>query len=515
MLPVPDESRLPVVAGVGQLRANRERSTAGAREPLELVADALAAAERDAGVRGLLAAADSVYAVRIASWAYADLASTVAARVGARPRTCIDTVLGGHLPVRLLDEAAARIEAGESDVALVVGGEAQASVTALGKAGVDPVADLGWSAAPGGPPAFDPDVLGSPAMQASGLFVPARVYPLYENRLQADLGLTPEEAHAWSARLYADLSRVAATQPAAWNREPQTPEQIATVGPGNRMVCEPYPVSLNAMPHVDQAAAVVVTSLAVARARGVPESRLVHVWGGAGVDDVPDPLQRVGFSRSEALGQALDRCLDQASVGIGHVDHIDVYSCFPVVPKLASLHLGLDRTAVLSVAGGHSSFGGPLNSYSLHAIATMALRLREGAALGLVHANGGYLTSQHAVLLGTTAHPAGYVGRPEPTGVPAPDAPALLDATAVAQDGDGVALTVETLTVEHDRHHGPKQAFVVGRTARGDRVAAASHPDDRATAAALSQAALTEERNTHVGRTVRLSRREGGAVVTA
>jgi acetyl-CoA C-acetyltransferase len=91
-------TRLPVLVGTGQVRANRERAVSGAREPLALMADALAAAERDSGVPGLLRRADAVFAVRAASWSYADLAAAVAGRIGARPRRSVDTGLGGHRP---------------------------------------------------------------------------------------------------------------------------------------------------------------------------------------------------------------------------------------------------------------------------------------------------------------------------------------------------------------------------------------------------------------------------------
>lgn len=493
--------RSPVIVGVGQLAGNRERTVEGAREPLALVLDALRAAAQDAGAPSLLASADAVHAVRIASWRYDDLAGQVAEAVGARPRTLVDTGLGGHHPVRLLDQAAARVWAGESDVALVVAGEAQASVTMLRKQGLEP----DWRRTPGGPAAFELSDLGSPAMQAAGLLAPAVVYPLFENRLQADLGLTPAEAAAWSARTYADLSVVAAGQPAAWSRTARTAEDIGTAAPANRMVYEPYLLSMNAMPHVDQAAAVIVTSLATAQELGIRD--VVHVWGGAGADDSPDVLVRGSLGRSASLEQALDRCLAQGGVGSGELDLVDVYTCFPVVPKLVSLHLGLPRESVLSVTGGHSSFGGPLNSYSLHAVATMVERLRAGG-LGMVHANGGYLTYQHAVLLSATPHPAGYVGQPEPRAAaePGPDVVAPADVT-----GDVV---VETATVQHDREGRPSQAFVVARTADGARVATCTPPGDRGAAAALSLTSLPPGRTTHVGRRARFAPLDSGTAVT-
>lgn len=67
------------------------------------------------------------------------------------------------------------------------------------------------------------------------------------------------------------------------------------------MVCEPYPLTLNAMPFVDQAAAVLVCSLAVAREHGVPDHRIVSVWGGSGATDPVDVLSRNGFGTSNAL----------------------------------------------------------------------------------------------------------------------------------------------------------------------------------------------------------------------
>lgn len=506
---VTPDLRSPVVVGVGQLRANRGRTAEQAREPLDLLVRALRGAARDAGAPALLRDADAVHAVRVASWAYDDLAATVATAVGAAPRTCVNTGLGGHHPVRLLDEAAARIWSGESDIALLVGGEAQASVSLLGKAGIDPVADLGWSAGPGGPPAFDLDQLGSPAMQAAGLLAPTRVYPLFENRLQADLGLTPEVARTWSAGLYADLAQVAAEHPAAWNQESLTAEQIGRVSPSNRMVCEPYPLAMNAMPHVDQAAALILTSLGTARAYDVPDELLVHVWGGAGADDDPDVLARAGFGGSAALVSALDRCLEQAATVVTDVDLIDVYSCFPVVPKLVGLHLGLPRDVVLSVTGGHSSFGGPLNSYSLHALVTMTQRLREEAGIGLVHANGGYLTYQHAVLLGRRPHGDGYVGRPEALRVPN-EAPPLV---SLADLGAAADVVIETATVEHDRFARPTQAYLVARTAAGERLAVSTPRGDADRAVALSLDQLPTGATTHVGRRLRLETQDGAVTV--
>lgn len=492
-----DELR-PVLVGVGQVRGNRERTVEGAREPLELLLDAVSAAAADTGVPSLLGKVDSIATVHVASWAYHDLAARVAARIGAEPTVLINSTVGGQWPSRLLERAAAAIAAGRSRVALIASGEALASLMALHKAGVDPV-EHGWSADPG--VSHTPRSAAPDAMLESGLTFPTRVYPLFENALRHARGETSEQAAASAAQLYAAFSGVAAENPAAWNPVPRTAADIGRVAPGNRMVCEPYPLAVNAMPQVDQAAAVIVTSLAAAREAGVGEQRIVHVRGGFGADDSRDVLARPSFASSAALASVLDRALQ--GVEPGDLDVVEAYSCFPVVPKLVAAHLGLPLAAMAGVTGGHNSFGGPLSSYTLHGFVAVAQRLRAGARLALVHGNGGFLTYEHATVLSREPSPSGYTGDPEPlatAGEPPPMAPVP----------DGAAATVETATVEWGRDGRLAQGFLVGRTAAGSRFAVSTAPGDTASAQALSTHPHGRE---VVGRTVRVTAKDGHAVV--
>ena len=494
------DERTPVIVGVGQVRANRDRDPVAAREPAALILDAVTAAGVDAGAPGLLAALDSVATVRVTSWAYADLAGRIAAHVGARPGHTAGTTVGGHWPAQLLERAAARIAAGDSRVALLAGGEAMASLGALRAAGTDPVA-AGWSSEPGGPPTFDPDDLGSPAMQAAGIVLPTRVYPLFHSAHRHAAGLDPAAAAARSAQLCSAFTEVAVQNPAAWNPQVRTPAEVGTAGPDNRMVCEPYPLAMNAMPHVDQAAAVLVTSLAAAREHGVPEDRIAYVVGGAGAVDAADVLARPSFAHSAALADALDRCL--TGTDPADLDVVDVYSCFPIVPELVAQHLGLPVAAVVGVTGGHNAFGGPLSSYTLHALVAVTRRIRAGARRALVHGNGGYLTHQHALLLSRA--PAPYRGDPEPRSTAGP-------ATQLVAVPDVAEATVEAATVEYGRDGAPAQGFLVARLPDGARVAATTPPGvtDAAKALSLYRSGPIRE---IVGTTVRITRKDDHVVV--
>jgi acetyl-CoA C-acetyltransferase len=468
-----DLDRLPVIVGAGQLRNNRDRTLDDAREPRDLLVDALRRAADDAGVgERLLAAADRLDVVSVISWAYDDLPGLVAEGIGARPRITAHSAPGGNKPCELIDDAAAAISRGELDVALVCGAEAAASTAAAAKAGQE----LPWSRTPGGPVRFPREISGTEYAYRHKLVRPIRAYPLYENRLRADLGQTFADAQDWSARMYADFSEVAAKNPAAWHQEPLRPEDIATVGPGNRMVCYPYPLQMNAFGAVDQASAVVVTSLGTARRFGVPEDHIVHVWGGAGAADSRDILRRGSYGQAPAMAAAFDTIFAAAGIGVDDLDVLDLYSCFPVVPKLASTHLGLDRDRPLTATGGLTAFGGPGNEYSLHAVVSVAERLRDGERLGLVYGNGEFVTKHHVLLLGSEPHASGYVGRSTDIGWTAPEPPPLVETA------EGAA-TVETYTVEFDRDGAPALGFVIGRQADGARFLA--NAVDPATCAAL------------------------------
>ncbi len=471
-----DPTRVPVIVAIGETSGRGEPMGV---EPIELITRAATSALQESRTsEPWIRRADSIAFCHIASWAYASPAGALASRFGATPADLFDAPIGGQWPARLLDRAAARIASGESTVAVIAGGEAQASMSALVKAGRDPVDDGGWSTDPGGPPTFDLDQLGSAAMQEAGLISPVRIYPLFESRYRFEAGMDPEARQAECSELYASFSAVAEKNPYSWNGRARTAADIGTPSPKNRIVCEPYPLSMNAMPFVDQAACIVMTSLAEAREHGVPDSDIVYVWGGAGAEDTVDILDRTNFGRSPAMEDAMDRALHGAEIGVEHLDVLDVYSCFPIVPTLATHHLGTPKSLIPSVTGGHSSFGGPLSSHSLHSITASVRKIRGGKRCALVHANGGYLTYHHAVLLAGDQHPLGYIGNPEPavlTSDPPPRAP--------VEDGN---LVVETVSVEHSRQQEPNQAFLVGRDERGRRVAAQTASGDTASAHALS-----------------------------
>ena len=123
----------PIIVGVGDV-VNRSRQVEDAVEPLQLMLGAIQNAIRDTGLSPSAATAlqteiDSLDVVRSWTWPYPDLPGLISERLAIDPLRKHYSEHGGNTPGFLFDEAARRISNGESNVALLTGGEALASCT--------------------------------------------------------------------------------------------------------------------------------------------------------------------------------------------------------------------------------------------------------------------------------------------------------------------------------------------------------------------------------------------------
>lgn len=132
---------------------------------------------------------------------------------------------------------------------------------------------------------------------------------------------------------------------------------------------------MNAFNTVNLAGAVILTSVSYARKLGIAQDRWIYVLGGAGTQDSDNFWERPNFHSSPAISRTLDAGLEACGLKNTDIDMFDFYSCFPIVPKLACLHLGLDMLQPqkpITLLGGLTSFGGAGNNYSMHVSASRA-----------------------------------------------------------------------------------------------------------------------------------------------
>ena len=127
------DPRTPVLVGTGAVQQRLEDATR-AKEPVELMVEALQRAAHDAGSRELLASADAVMVPR-GFWDYPDPGRLVAERFGAAAKTTLAEL--GILQTTLFAEASQAIARGGADVVLVCGGEARYRTLRAQIAGVE------------------------------------------------------------------------------------------------------------------------------------------------------------------------------------------------------------------------------------------------------------------------------------------------------------------------------------------------------------------------------------------
>lgn len=469
-----DPNHIPVIVGVGQVN-DRTDDPDVAMNPIDLMAAALRAADSDGG-GGWLPALDSLAVVHQISFPEINpLVDAVAAALGITPAHRFQTAKAmGDSPVRLLNEAANRIGAGDSVIAAVVGGEALR--TAMRRAATRGEADHNAIRARhrGISPSY---------RMRYGLTAPVDLYPLYENATRSAWGQTLDDGQAENGLIWALLSHVAATNPDAWLRIPRTADEIIVPSASNRSIAFPYTKLMVANIAVNQGAGFIVTSLAEARARGVPEARIIHIGHGAAAHEPEDILARDSYAHSVSMQVSLEQTLIANGLTIDDIDLVELYSCFPCIPKMARRIIGLPASHTASVVGGLTFGGGPIGNYMSHAIAAMVGRLREGGKRGLLFGNGGSATHNHSIILSSDA----LQGTRFPQDF---DRQAMADAMRgpspdIAEDYQGVA-TIESYTVLYNRGGAPSAGAIVARTPTGDRFLAHVPPDDTATIAFLT-----------------------------
>ena len=471
-----DPERIPVIIGVGQVN-DRPADPDEGLDSLGLMVAALRVAAEDAGVP--LAEIDSLAIVdQISFHSLGKLPEPLAAAIGASPAINYQSAAPhGDTPVRLLNEAANRIGAGEVKLAAIVGAEALR--TAAGRAAkAESGEDKSYNAIRKVATRREPDYA-----QKHGLAAPVDVYPLYENATRAAWGQSLAEAQDESAEIWSRFSEIAAANEGAWIRKPATPADILRVDERNRPIAFPYSKLMVANSSVNQGAGLLVASLAEARRRGLAEDRLIYVGMGAAAKEPPSILRRDRYNGSVSMETSINRTLALNGMTAQDFDFVELYSCFPCVPKMARRTLGwpVDRPA--TVFGGLTFGGGPIANYMSHAIVSMVEKLRRDGRYGFLFANGGFATDNHCIVLGKEPIAAAsfpqdfdYQAEAEAKRGPVPD---------LVEDYAGPA-TIESYTIFYGRDGAPRAGVVVARTPAGERTLAHVDVEDAAMLAFLT-----------------------------
>ncbi len=384
----------PVLVGISQV-LQRVEDFREAKEPLELMIDAVRQAAEDTGVGGVLDKASSIRVIK-GIWGYKNPALAIAERLSCgRVETGLSEIGGNHVQM-VLNQSALDVQSGKRDLVILCGAECGRTLGKAQRAGLDPE----WLEGRDDDPTPAPDVeygtaewTRHQAEMERGMQRPVQYYAIFENALRYQRRESVAEHLERISQLCAGFSAVARKNPNAWIRREVTAEEIRTFSPSNRPIAFPYPKLMNANMRVDMGSALILTSLSVARSLGIAAAKMVFPASGTDAYDHFFVSERDNLHSSPAIRIAGRRALELAEVETGDLDYVDLYSCFPSAVQVSANELGLSQQRPLSVTGGSTFGGGPVNNSVMHAIARTAELLRTTpGGRGLVTANGGMLT---------------------------------------------------------------------------------------------------------------------------
>ncbi|MFW9988447.1 MAG: hypothetical protein ACFFC3_07315 [Candidatus Odinarchaeota archaeon] len=458
----------PVIIGAAQITQRKDVDQP--LDPLTLIANATKKAIAMSGTDELRDAIDTLYMSTISSWSYEDASENLSNILGIKPIQQYTAPISGNVPQLLVNKAAKAISLNKNKVILIAGGEASYSKYRADKEGIT----LNWPEFPIG--AIDKiheatNFYSSKFEINYRLANPIYPYALIETALRAQSGRSLKEHLDNIGMVYERFSKIATANPYAWEQNHFKAEEIITPKSDNRIICHPYTKRMVANLYVDQAAALILTNEKIANKLSINRKLWVYPMGGADIYNIHYITQRPKLYNSPAIREASKLALKQAGLNLSNIDAFDLYSCFPCMVEIARQEIGIpeDDPRDLTITGGLSFFGGPLSSYSMHAIVTAIDIIQKNPSKKImILANGGFNTSESVGIYGSDP-PAIEWARQQFDDIQQKIEAKILPELIEKANGN---FTIEAYTIIYDRKGLPEYGVVIGSLQSGERTLA-------------------------------------------
>jgi len=405
-------SNAPVIVGIGFHQERMDDPTQCA-EPYQLMVRAVRQAADDAGCAALLHQLESI-SVPQGMWQYRNPGKLIADALGCPAAKSVISDLG-VLQLTLLSDLCRAISAGEQELGVVTGGEAQyrelrsmitqQPVTDTRQPEDTPLPDVHHTS----PDPFCSDLEGQ-----RGLHLPVELFAIIESALRYHEGLGIEEHRDRIASLYSSFSEIAGTNPHAWRRERMSAEEIRNATTKNPMLAFPYTKRHCTQWNVNRAVAVIVCSAARAGQLGLDPAGWIFPVAAAESRHVVVLAQQRRLHSHPGTILCGERALALAGVSAKDLTAAELYSCFPSALQSFARDLKLDGVCPLTVTGSMAFAGGPFNHFSLEGVARMVEVLRPGQTeararrVGLVSNLSGIFGKQACAVFSNVSNDGGY-----------------------------------------------------------------------------------------------------------
>ena len=332
-------------------------------------------------------------------WKYRDPGKWIAKNNNFKitPTTYITKI--GVLQQNLINEACLKIENGEINASIVLGGEARYKLLRS----LIEKKDYSETELNKNPDFYikaKEDLYGDEELAELGAMA-VGYYATMETAIRKNDQENVEEHKNNIALMYEEFSNIAANNKDSWLESPYSKEEILTTSQSNKMLAYPYNKLHCTSWNVNQSAALIICNEALADKLKISYEKRVYPIASSENNHMIAVQQRPKLYESLGMTYAANSINNQAmKLGL-EIDAFDLYSCFPAAVKMFSKSLNLDSEIPKTITGSMPYAGGPLNSFVLHSTIKMIEKIRNSEiSYGLVTGVSGMMTKQSFCIWG-------------------------------------------------------------------------------------------------------------------
>ena len=367
-------------------------------EALHLMDKAVKEALSDSGNENVK---DYIDEIRIPKgfWRYRDPGKWIARNNNFKniPTTYVTKI--GVLQQNLINEACQKIETGEINASIILGGEARfkqlravIEKKEYFETKLDENPDFYIKA--------KEDLYGDDELAELGAMA-VGYYATMETAIRKNDGEGIEEHQNNIALMYEEFSKIASENKDGWLNHPYTKEDILETSKKNKMLAYPYNKLHCTSWNVNQSAAIIICSEELANELEIDNKKRVYPISSSENNHMIAIQQRPKLYESLGMTYAansINKMIERLDIKL---DAYDLYSCFPAAIKMFTKSMGLDSEIPKTVTGSMPYAGGPLNSFVIHSTVKMIQKIRAlEVKYGLITGVSGMMTKQSFCIWG-------------------------------------------------------------------------------------------------------------------
>ena len=361
-------------------------------EALLLMDQAVKEALSDSGNKSVK---DYIDEIRIPKgfWRYRDPGKWIAKNNDFQgiPTTYVTKI--GVLQQNLINEACLKIENGEINASIILGGEARykqlrsvIEKKEYFETKLDENPDFYIKA--------KEDLYGDGELEELGAMA-VGYYATMETAIRKNDDEKIEEHQNNIASMYEEFSKVASNNEDAWLDHPYSKKEILETSKKNKMLAYPYNKLHCTSWNVNQSAALIICSEELANKLEIDNKKRVYPISSSENNHMIAIQQRPKLYESIGMiyaAKSVNKMMEKLDI---RLDAYDLYSCFPAAVKMFSKSLELGSEIPKTITGSMPYAGGPLNSFVIHSTVKMIQKIRAlEVRHGLVTGVSGMMTKQ-------------------------------------------------------------------------------------------------------------------------